>query len=108
MEVTTSHKGEATNNDQKANLLESTRIVIKEALTKLGYSDEPLLVAEAAMVTKFIIGVVCVSQIIFFSALIPCILATEIPISISKLLVIWLERTILNLIIVIPIAHFLS
>lgn len=36
-----------------------------------------LLVAEAAMVTKFVIGVVCVSQIIFFSALIPCILALK-------------------------------
>jgi nucleoside recognition membrane protein YjiH len=66
-----------------------------------------LLVVEAALVTKFVIAVVCVSTIIFFSASIPCILATDIPISIPKLLVIWLERTILSLIIVTPIAYLL-
>jgi nucleoside recognition membrane protein YjiH len=66
-----------------------------------------LLVAEAAMVTKFVIGVVSVSAILFFSALIPCILSTDIPVSIPKLLVVWVQRTILSLIIVAPIAHFL-
>jgi nucleoside recognition membrane protein YjiH len=66
-----------------------------------------LLVTEAPMITKFVIGVVSVSAIIFFSALIPCIMSTEIPISLRKLVVIWIQRTILTLIIVAPIAHFL-
>lgn len=66
-----------------------------------------LLVAKSAMVTKFVIGVVSVSAILFFSALIPCILSTDIPVSIPKLLVVWIQRTILSLIIVAPIAHFL-
>ncbi|QHE53374.1 YjiH family protein [Pontibacillus sp. HMF3514] len=66
-----------------------------------------LLVTEAAMVSKFIVGVLSVSAILFFSALIPCILSTDIPISIPKLLVIWIERTILTLVIVIPIAYLL-
>lgn len=66
-----------------------------------------LLVTEAPMVTKFVIGVVSVSAIIFFSALIPSIMSTEIPISLRKLVVIWIQRTILTLIIVAPIAHFL-
>ncbi|MDF0728055.1 YjiH family protein [Cytobacillus sp. S13-E01] len=66
-----------------------------------------LLVVEAALVTKFVIAVVCVSSILFFSASIPCILATEIKISIPKLIVIWIERTILSLIIVTPLAYLL-
>jgi nucleoside recognition membrane protein YjiH len=66
-----------------------------------------LLAAEAAMVTKFVIGVVSVSAIIFFSALVPCILSTEIPITIPQLLVIWAERTILTILITAPLAYLL-
>ena len=43
-----------------------------------------LLVTKAAMSTKFVVGVVSVSAIIFFSALVPCILATEIKIPLSE------------------------
>lgn len=66
-----------------------------------------LLVVEASLVTKFVVAVLSVSAIIFFSALVPCILSTEIPVSIPKLLVIWLERTILTIVIVTPIAYLL-
>lgn len=66
-----------------------------------------LLVTGSAVVTKFVIAVVSVSAIIFFSALIPCIVSTDIPISLPKLLIIWLERVILTLIITIPIAFLL-
>ncbi|NRR23770.1 YjiH family protein, partial [Brevibacillus sp. MS2.2] len=66
-----------------------------------------LLVVKAPLVTKFVIAVVSVSSILFFSATIPCILSTEIPISIPKLLVIWVERTILTLLLVTPLAFLL-
>ncbi|MGY0692433.1 YjiH family protein [Virgibacillus sp. FSP13] len=66
-----------------------------------------LLVAKASLVTKFVVAVLSVSAIIFFSALVPCILSTEIPISIPKLLVIWIERTILTILIATPIAYLL-
>lgn len=66
-----------------------------------------LLVVEADIITRFITGVLSVSAVLFFSASIPCILSTEIPISIPKLLIIWFERTILTLIIVTPIAFLL-
>lgn len=62
-----------------------------------------LLVAEASMPVKYVIGVVSVSQIIFFSALVPSLAATEIPLSIPKLLVIWAERVLLSLILAIPV-----
>ncbi|MHA7174569.1 YjiH family protein [Arthrobacter monumenti] len=66
-----------------------------------------LLVAEAGAVVKFVIGVVSVSGIIFFSALVPCIMATDIPIPIWKLVVIWFQRVVLTLILVTPIAFLL-
>ncbi|MCT2585110.1 YjiH family protein [Actinophytocola gossypii] len=66
-----------------------------------------LLVVESAAAVKFVVGVVSVSQIIFFSALVPCIVATDIPISVPKLIVIWFQRVVLTLIIVTPIALLL-
>jgi nucleoside recognition membrane protein YjiH len=66
-----------------------------------------LLVTESVIVVKFVIAVVSVSAIIFFSALVPCIVSTDIPISIPKLIIIWIERVILTLIIVTPLAYLL-
>ncbi|WP_026531875.1 YjiH family protein [Arthrobacter sp. H41] len=66
-----------------------------------------LLVAESGVIVKFVIGVVSVSAIIFFSALVPCIMATDIPIPIWKLLIIWFQRVVLTLILVTPIAFIL-
>lgn len=64
----------------------------------------PLLVADADMVTKFTIAVVCVSSIIFFSASVPSILSTDVPIRIRDLVIIWFERTVLSLILAAPVA----
>lgn len=66
-----------------------------------------LLVAESAMATKFVVAVTCVSQIIFFSAMVPCVVATEIPISVGRMVIIWFERVVLTLVITIPLAHLL-
>lgn len=66
-----------------------------------------LLVVEAQMITKFVVAVLSVSSILFFSAMIPCILATDIPISVPKLVIIWFERVILTLLIITPIAFLL-
>lgn len=66
-----------------------------------------LLVVEAELITKFVIAVLSVSSILFFSALIPCILSTDIPVSIPKLLIIWFERTVLTILIATPIAYLL-
>lgn len=66
-----------------------------------------LLVTGAALEVKIIIGVVSVSAIIFFSALVPCIVSTEIPLTIPQLLIIWAERVILTLLIVTPLVYLL-
>lgn len=59
------------------------------------------------MVLKFVIGVVAVSAIIFFSALVPCIMATKIPVSIGHMIIIWFERVALTILIATPIAHLI-
>ncbi|WP_069651055.1 YjiH family protein [Caloranaerobacter ferrireducens] len=66
-----------------------------------------LLVTSASVVTKFVIGVISISSILFFSASIPCILSTEIPISITEILIIWIERTILTLLLITPLAFLI-
>ncbi|MFD1395970.1 YjiH family protein [Kroppenstedtia eburnea] len=66
-----------------------------------------LVAAEAPLVTKFVIGIVSVSSVLFFSASIPCILSTEIPVSIGELVIIWVERTILTLLIATPLVYLL-
>ena len=64
-----------------------------------------LLVKEAALLSKYVIGVVSVSSVLFFSASIPCIMSTEIPLSIKDILIIWIERTIFALIIASIVGH---
>ena len=66
-----------------------------------------MIVAEAALVTKFVVAVISISAILFFSAVIPVILSTEIPLTIRQMIIIWFERVVLTLIIVTPIAYLL-
>lgn len=66
-----------------------------------------LLVTSATTLTKFIVAVVSVSAILFFSAVIPVILSTDIPLTIRQMVVIWFQRVVLTLIIVTPIAFIL-
>ena len=59
------------------------------------------------LVAKFVVGVVSISMIIFFSALIPCIMATRIPIPLTAIVIIWFERVALTILIATPIAYLL-
>ena len=59
------------------------------------------------MVLKFTMAVVCVSQIFFFSAMVPAVLATDIPLNIVKMVIIWFIRVVLTVIITVPVAHLL-
>lgn len=61
-----------------------------------------LLVVKASIEVKFVTAITSISAIIFFSALVPCILATDIKIPIWKLVVIWFIRVALTLLIAIP------
>ena len=56
-----------------------------------------LLVTDAPLMVKYLVGVVSVSSILFFSASIPCILSTEIKISIRHMVVIWFLRVLFSI-----------
>lgn len=64
-------------------------------------------VVGASMVTKFVVGVTCVSEILFFSASIPCMMSTNIPLKMKDYLIIWFERVALSILITSPIAYLL-
>lgn len=66
-----------------------------------------LLMAEADFLSRFITAVVSVSGVLFFSASIPCILSTNIPISVGKMVVVWFLRVALSLMLTIPLAYLL-
>lgn len=66
-----------------------------------------LLVVDAPIITKFVTGVISVSSILFFSASIPCIVSSDIPISIKDIIIVWIERTILGLMLATVIAHLI-
>ena len=63
-----------------------------------------ILLTEADVALKFTAAVVSVSQVLFLSASIPCVLATSIPFRFRDLLVIWYVRTALSILITAPIA----
>ena len=57
---------------------------------------------------KFVIAVVSISEILFFSASIPCVMGTDIPLKLRDILVIWFERVVLSIVITLPIAMLLG
>lgn len=58
-----------------------------------------LLLAELDLLTRFVTAIVSVSAIIFFSAMVPCVLATNIPLSVPKLVLIWFIRVALSIVL---------
>ncbi len=62
---------------------------------------------QESLVLRFVIGVVSVSAVIFFSGLVPCIMATSVPLRIWHLVVIWFERVALSILIATPLASLL-
>ncbi|MFC0353282.1 hypothetical protein [Chromohalobacter japonicus] len=64
-----------------------------------------LLMGDTGFVARFTTGVVSVSEVLFFSASIPCILSTTIPISIGRIVVIWFLRVALSLLLAIPAGY---
>lgn len=55
--------------------------------------------AEVSIVTRMLVAIVSVSEILFFSASIPCMMGTDIPLKFTDYLIIWVERVILSIIL---------
>ncbi|MCH1781600.1 YjiH family protein [Psychrobacter glaciei] len=64
-----------------------------------------LLLSEADILTRYVAGVISISSVLFFSAMIPCVLATEIPVSVGKMVIIWFERVVLSILLAAAFGH---
>lgn len=56
-------------------------------------------VVNCSLITRYVVGVGCISELLFFSAVIPCILSTSIPVRISQMLMLWVERVMLSILL---------
>lgn len=57
-----------------------------------------IILKDADILSRYVAAVVSVSNVIFFSGSVPCILATKIPISMGKILLIWFVRIALGIV----------
>lgn len=78
----------------------------------VGFTDmfTPSIIAAEGVkseMTRFIIAVVSVTQLIYLSEVGGLILGSKLPVKLWELFVIFLERTIISLLIVCPIAHLI-
>ncbi len=78
----------------------------------VGFTDmfTPSIIAAStvtAPMTKFIIAVISVTQLIYLSEVGGLILGSKIPVSLPELFVLFLERTIISLFIAAPAAHLI-
>ena len=63
--------------------------------------------AGASLPAQYVTAIMCVSEILFFSASIPCVMGTDIDLSLKDILIIWVERVILSLVIAGVVVRFL-
>ena len=77
----------------------------------VGFTDmltPAILIAECASdMARFIVAVVSVTQVLYLSEVGGLILGSKLPLNVWELFVIFLERTIISLLIVCPIAHLM-
>lgn len=65
------------------------------------------IVGGASPMAQYVTAIVCVSEILFFSASIPCIMGTDIDISLKDIVIVWAERIVLSLLIAGVVVRFL-
>lgn len=78
----------------------------------VGFTDmfTPSIIAAEAIeseMTRFIVATVSVTQLIYLSEVGGLILGSKLPVNILELFILFLERTIISLIIVCPVAHLI-
>jgi nucleoside recognition membrane protein YjiH len=96
-------------------LLNMLAVPEAEAASKtmiVGFTDmfTPAVIAAGtvtAPMTKFIIAVISVTQVIYLSEVGGLILGSKIPVNFIELFIIFLERTLISLFIAAPVAHLL-
>ena len=65
------------------------------------------IVGSASPFAQYVTAIMCVSEILFFSASIPCVMGTDIDLSLKDLIIVWFERVVLSLVIAAVVVRFL-
>ncbi len=78
----------------------------------VGFTDmfTPSIIAAegiASEMTRFIVASVSVTQLIYLSEVGGLILGSKLPVNIVELFILFLERTIISLLIICPLAHLI-
>lgn len=66
-----------------------------------------LVAGHESEILRFTVGVVSISQVFFFSSMIPAVLATDIPLPIGRMVIIWFQRVVLSIILTVPLAYLI-
>ena len=96
-------------------LLELLQVPEATAVSKtmiVGFTDmfTPSVIAAETVVdpmARFIVAVISVTQLIYLSEVGGLILGSKIPVNLVELFILFLERTIISLLIVAPLAHLI-
>lgn len=96
-------------------LLDLLQVPEAEAVSKtmiVGFTDmfTPSIIAAASVtsdMSRFIVAVISVTQLIYLSEVGGLILGSKIPVNLLELFILFLERTIISLLIVAPLAHLI-
>ncbi|GAB3692835.1 YjiH family protein [Corynebacterium nasicanis] len=67
-----------------------------------------LVAGHESEVLRMIIAIVSVSQVFFFSSMIPAVLATDIPLKVWHMVVMWFQRVVLSTVLATPLAFLIS
>lgn len=72
------------------------------------FTPSVLISASAAPeITRFIVAVISVTQVLFLDEVGGLILGSKLPINLAELFVIFIERTIISILIICPVAHLI-
>lgn len=94
------------------NLMQVPQADIVSKTMVVGFTDmfTPSVIAAAMIsdpMSKFIVATISVTQLIYLSEVGGLILGSKIPVNIGELFLLFVERTVISLLIVVPIAHLL-
>lgn len=67
-----------------------------------------LIAGHESEMLRLMIAMVSVSQVLFFSAMIPAVLATEIPLKIGQMVLAWFVRVVISVLIAVPVAMLIT
>ena len=71
------------------------------------FTPSILISACADDMTRFVVAVISITQVLFLDEVGGLIVSSHIPVNLGEMFIIFLERTVISILVVVPIAHLL-